>query len=364
MSAGELVGDGFDAVRHVFHGLVGDGREAGAGLSVWRNGHEAVQLSAGWADTERRRPWRSDTLVQPYSVSKPFAALAALVAVRNGALELDEPVARHWSGYERRGKERTTLRHVLTHQAGQPRFPAAAAELDLLDDAALRESLAAAAPEYVPGTSLGEHALTYGHLIDGILRAGAGTSLGEMFNDVVRPALGIDAWFGVPTHALHRVAHLEYGEQDWPQQLPAAPWLETPTGVMDMELMNSGAWRQAVFGGVNLHASATAVAKFFSQLTSVDGPVRDLLGPQLHTEYLASQVTGHDEVFGTTVTWTLGFVRDRGKIAKGGLGGSAAWWSLKHNHACAFLTRHLDDFSRAADIASALGDDLTVVGED
>ncbi|MEV0197121.1 hypothetical protein [Nonomuraea sp. NPDC050691] len=53
-----------------------------------------------------------------------------------------------------------------------------------------------------------------------------------------------------------------------------------------------------------------------------------------------------------------------GKIAKGGIGGSAAWWSRRHRHGAAYLTRRLDDHSRAAEIAAALGDDLTVVGED
>ncbi|MCG5219356.1 serine hydrolase domain-containing protein [Streptosporangium sp. KLBMP 9127] len=359
-----FVADGYEAVRQVFQQLVDDGRETGAGVSVWREGQEVVRLSGGWADAGRRGPWRPDTLVQPYSLSKSFVTLAALVAVRDGALALDEPIAGHWPAYGVRGKERTTLRQVLTHRAGQPRFPAEAAGLDLLDDAGLRESLARAAPEYVPGTSLGEHALTYGHLVDGILRAGAGTTLAEVYNETVRPALDLDAWFAVPDHALDRVADLEYADPDWPRRLHAAPWLQIPAGTLDVERANSRAWRQAVFGAVNLHATATSIAQFFSQLTDEEGPVHALLGPRLHTELLASQVTDFDEVFGTRITWTLGFVRDRGKIAKGGIGGSAAWWSRRHQHACAYLTRRLDDHSRAAEIAAALGDDLAVVGED
>ncbi|MFI7131036.1 serine hydrolase domain-containing protein [Nonomuraea sp. NPDC050153] len=359
-----FVADGYDKVREVFQKLVDEGRETGAGVSVWRDGREVVRLSGGWADAARRRSWRTDTLVQPYSLSKSFVTLAALVAVREGALALDEPVAAYWPEYGARGKERTTLRQVLTHQAGQPRFPAEAAALDLLDDDGLRESLARAAPEYVPGTSLGEHALTYGHLVDGILRAGAGTTLGEAFNEVVRPALGLDAWFGVPDDALDRVADLEYADPSWSLQLHAAPWLQIPDGTLDVERANSTAWRQAVFGAVNLHTTATAMARFFSELTGEDGPVRALLGPELHAELLAPQVTDFDEVFGTRITWTLGFVRDRGKIAKGGIGGSAAWWSRKHHHGCAYVTRRLDDHSRAAEIAAALGDDLAVVGED
>ncbi|MGA4837944.1 serine hydrolase domain-containing protein [Streptomyces sp. G45] len=309
--------DGYGAVRQVFERLVADGTETGAGLSVWRDGREVVRLSGGWADEERRRPWRSDTLVQPYSLSKAFVTLTALTAVRAGALALDEPIARHWRAYGARGKERTTLRHVLTHRAGQPRFPAEAAGLDLLDDAALRDSLARSAPEYAPGTGLGEHALTYGHLVDGLLRAGAGTTLGELFDGVVRPALGLDAWFGVPDDALHRVADLVHGPADWPERLHAAPWLAVPAGALDVDRMNARSWRQSVFGAVNLHTTATAVARFFAQLTSADGPVRALLGPELHAELLASQVTGFDEVFGTEITWTLGFVRDRGRSPRG-----------------------------------------------
>ncbi|NEY33009.1 serine hydrolase [Streptomyces sp. PRKS01-65] len=359
-----FVKDGYEAVRQVFQRLVDDGRETGAGLSVWRDGREVVRLGGGWADAGRSRRWRGDTLVMPYSLSKAFVTLAALVAVRDGALALDEPVVNYWPEYGTGGKETTTLRHILTHRAGQPRFPAEAAELDLLDDRGLRDSLAQASPEHVPGTSLGEHALTYGHLVDGVLRAGAGTTLGETFDDVVRPALRLDAWFGVPDGSLGRVADLEYAHPDWPHRLHAAPWLQIPAGALDPERTNSRVWRQSVFGAVNLHTTATAMAGFFAHLTSEDGPVRDLLGPALHSELLTSQVTDYDEVFGTRITWTLGFVRDKGKIAKGGIGGSAAWWSLRHHHACAYLTRRLDDHSRAAEIAAALGDDLTVVGED
>ncbi|KQW09205.1 serine hydrolase [Streptomyces sp. Root369] len=140
--------------------------------------------------------------------------------------------------------------------------------------------------------------------------------------------------------------------------------MEIPGGVLDPDRTNSRAWRQSVFGATNLQRTASSTAEFFSRLSSEDVPVRGLLGPELHAELLAAQVTGFDGVFGTRLTWTLGFVRDKGKIAKGGTGGSAAWWSLRHGHACACLTRRLDDHVRAARIAATLGDDLTVVGED
>lgn len=119
-----FAGDGYDEVRKVFQRLVDDGLETGAGLSVRREGREVVRLNAGWADAGRSRPWRSDTLVQPYSLSKAVVTLAALVAVRDGRLALDEPIARYWGAYGVRGKERTTCdRYLRTGRASRVSRP-------------------------------------------------------------------------------------------------------------------------------------------------------------------------------------------------------------------------------------------------
>jgi CubicO group peptidase (beta-lactamase class C family) len=366
VSVSGFVSNGYEQVRDAFTRMVDDGRESGAGLSVWAGGEEVVRLSGGWADAERTRPWRSDTLVHTYSTSKPFASLAALTAVAGGTLVLDEPVITVWPEFAAGGKEATTLRHILTHRAGLPAFPPSAAELDLLDDAGLRQALASAPAESAPGTVLAEHALTYGHLIDGVLRAATGRSLGEVYAEVVRPTLGIDAWFGVPEPELGRVADLEHALPGGPEQfltdvIPSyRPVLAVPAGALDPDRLNSTVWRRAVFGAIGLHASASALAGFYAYLTSEDGPVRRLLGPELHAEFLATQVCGHDQIVGTSVAWTLGPLRTEAIIGLGGLGGSAAWWSLRNQHAVAYVTRRLHDFARAAEIAAALGDDITI----
>lgn len=362
MKVSGFVAQGYEPVKAVFAKLVEEERETGAGLSVWADGREVVQLSGGWADAARSRPWRSDTLVHTYSTSKPFAALAALTAVAEKALELDEPIANYWKEYAARGKETTTLRHVLSHRAGLPAFPAAAGTVDLLDDAGLRASLAAAPAESTPGSMVAEHALTYGHLIDGVLRAATGRSLGDTFTRAVRPALGIDAWFGVPDSDLHRVAELEFvlpPERFIDELYPTyGRVLAVPAGSLELARLNSRAWRKAVFGAINLHASASALAQFYMHLTSADGPVRRLLRTQLHDDYIQPQICGHDETVGTTLNWTLDFLRTSTFIGLGGLGGSAAYWSLRHHHAVAYVTRRLHDHARVAEIAAVLGDDL------
>ncbi|MCX4853173.1 beta-lactamase family protein [Streptomyces canus] len=50
--------------------------------------------------------------------------------MRDGALAPAEPIAARWNAYGVHGKERTTLRQVLTHRAGRSQFPAEDAGLE------------------------------------------------------------------------------------------------------------------------------------------------------------------------------------------------------------------------------------------
>ena len=107
----------FTPVAEVFADVLEQHDQAGAtgaALAVWLNGHWVVDLWGGHADAARTRPWVSDTLVMPYSVTKPFAAICALVLADRGLLDLDAPVQHLLAGDGRR----TTVRQVLSHQSG------------------------------------------------------------------------------------------------------------------------------------------------------------------------------------------------------------------------------------------------------
>jgi len=106
--------DRFEAVRDAFAQVLAEQAGTGAAVAAWWDGAWVVDLLGGWADAAATRPWRADSLVQPYSVSKPFAAICALVLVDRGQLELDAPVQRWWPRFT----ARTNLRQLLSHQAG------------------------------------------------------------------------------------------------------------------------------------------------------------------------------------------------------------------------------------------------------
>ena len=105
----------------VLDGLVAAGREPGGAVAVVRGGTVEVEHCAGTRDGAA--PWTSDTLVMTFSVAKPFAALTFLDAVAEGLLELDQRVTSLWPEFGQAGKESTTMRHLLAHQAGLPAFP-------------------------------------------------------------------------------------------------------------------------------------------------------------------------------------------------------------------------------------------------
>ncbi|MER7081925.1 serine hydrolase domain-containing protein [Saccharopolyspora kobensis] len=338
-----VVDERFAAVREVFDRLLASGAETGAGLVVRHDGREVVRLSGGWTDAAHSAPWRDDTLVQVFSLGKPLAALTAVKVLADAGVGLDRPVAEVWPDYAAAGKSATTLRQLLSHQAGQPAFPETTS--DLLDDARLRAELAAAAPEWRPGSRIAEHALTYGHLLDGVVRAITGRSLGEVFRHEVAAPLEWDAHFGVLEADLPRVAELVVGDPAYWTFGQAGGLVQraltTPPGALEVAVANSGRWRQAQFPAIGLHATAAAVASFFAALTDTAGPVARLLGEQLHGEFIAPQASGHDEFLNHDVTWTLGAQRGEDELAMGGIGGSTAWVSLRHGYSCAYLTRHL-----------------------
>jgi len=99
-------------------GTCSGGRHALLVASRTKSFDAVIDLWGGFADPEKTRPWRRDTLVNVYSTTKGIVALAAHVLADRGQLDLDAPVARYWPEFTAAGKETMPVRHLLTHQAG------------------------------------------------------------------------------------------------------------------------------------------------------------------------------------------------------------------------------------------------------
>lgn len=331
-----------------------EGREPGAAVCVVREGETVVDHVAGTRDGER--PWQPDTLVMTYSVAKPFAALTVLDVIASGDLALETQVAEVWPEYAAHGKQATTVRHVLSHAAGLPRFPDAAASVPFDDAEQLTALLADATPDHQPGKAVAEHALTYGHLCAALVQAVTGEDLVERFARIATKH-GWDLHLRVPASELGRVADV-VPLAGWPETYSADPrWgpaLGRPPGLLDPDVLNSARFRTCSFPAIALHASARGLARFYSDLMTPDGPVVQRLGGELHAAYTSPAASGHDRLLDREVTWTLGFQVDEEDLGMGGAGGCTAWWSFRGSYAAAYVTRGLGDDARADEIWSAL----------
>ena len=322
------VAPGYEAVLEAFAADL----RGGSGLTVLRDGETVVELWEGWQDTARTRPWDETTLVNVNSVGKPIIALAAMTLVDRGLVGLDDDLARYWPSF----RTPASVRHVLTHTAGLPMFeverPAAAwADWDVLC-----ADLAAADPLWTPGTVAAEHALTYGHLLGELVRRVDGRPAAKFVAEEIAEPYGLDLGFGLSDFT--RCADLEYDTPDWPDRMAGEPdsvrsrAVANPGGARDVRILNSPLWRSASIPAVNLHATATAIARFYAlpQVAALAQP----------------QFTGVDQFIGRSVVWGLGVqIEPDGTWGQGGLGGNAGWFDPARRLAIGYVTRRLGDFA-------------------
>src|SRR5690606_18944114 len=185
-----------------------------AALCVQIAGETVVDLWAGPADRDGQEMWQQDTLLNLFSCTKTFAAVATLQLVGEGKLELDAPVARYWPEFAAAGKEGVTVRHLLSHQAGLPAIRVPLPGEALYDWQAMCAALAAEAPWWQPGTAHGYAPITYGWLIGELLRRVDGRSPGRSIIARTAEPLGLDFHIGLDDCELPRVSDVTRGKGD------------------------------------------------------------------------------------------------------------------------------------------------------
>ena len=352
MTVSGEVAPGFEPVRDAFEHVVDAQDGTGAAVACWHDGRWVVDLWGGWADAARTRPWQRDTLVMPYSVTKPFAAACALLLVERGALDLDAPLQDHWPQLRAEG----TLRQLLSHQIGVVALAEPAPAALLLDRDALCEALARTEPLWPAGTAIGESALFYGHLVGEIVRRVDGRTLGAFLRGEVCGPQGLDFAVGLREDEIARAADLT-GVAGLAASLTApgrpallARALLNPPGAVDQDVVNSEAWRRAEVPAVNGHGTARAVAGLHAALLQ-----GRLLGPALLREATSAQGRGVDRVMGGPErAWGLGFAVEDDGFGMGGSGGSLGWASTDGGYAYGFVTGTMGDHERAEIVENAL----------
>lgn len=200
------VAEGFGPVADAFARNFTDPGDGAAAVTVFHRGRKVVDLWAG-TDVVNRRPMPADGLMMVASCSKGITATVLAMLVERGALDPEQRVAAYWPEFAAAGKAHTTVAMVASHTAGLPYPPLGTglSGLDLHRGEPVTRALAAAAPLWVPGTAMAYHPVTFGTLLDEIVRRATGSSIAEHVRTLIADPLGLDMWMGLPEALIPRV---------------------------------------------------------------------------------------------------------------------------------------------------------------
>ena len=191
---------GFEAVADEFSRNFEKRDELGAACCIYVDGEKVADLWGGLRDRETRAPWEKDTMVCVFSATKGMSALALALAHSRGLIDYEQRVCTYWPEFAQQGKERITVRQLLSHQAGLFALDAPVDRSVIEDLDQLATVLAAQKPEWEPGSRQAYAMIALGFYEGELLRRvdPLHRSLGQYFQDEIATPLGLDFYIRVP----------------------------------------------------------------------------------------------------------------------------------------------------------------------
>ncbi|WAZ22289.1 beta-lactamase family protein [Streptomyces cinnabarinus] len=326
MDVNGTVAEGFEPVGEAFARNFETLGDRGAAVAVYRDGRKVVDLWAGTKDVDGTDPWQRGTAQVVRSATKGVAAAVPLLLHRRGLLDLDAPVGEYWPEFKERGKERVLVRHVLNHRAGLPVLDRPLTPQEALDPVKGPEAVAAQAPAWEPGSAHGYHALTYGWMLDELVRRVTGQGAGAWIAAEIAGPLGADFWLGLPAAEetagrAGRVGKVEGPEPSSGAVLRARPKRSVTDAYADPDSLtrrafaaitpfpdqNEPAYRATALPATNGIATADGLARVYAALIGeVDG-VR-LFDEATARLARAEESAGPDRVLVVNTRFGLGFM--------------------------------------------------------
>ena len=209
-----FVAEGFEGVREAFAENFSHRNDLGAACSIYHRGTKVVDLWGGIRNRATGEPWEEDTMVVVWSATKGLSAMTLAVAHSRGWLDYDARVSTYWPEFAQQGKDKITVRQLLSHQAGlfalnEPVDKRVVSDLDQLAVVLARQK-----PAWDPGTRQAYHALDLGFYEGELLRRvdPKHRSLGRFFQEEIASPLGLDFYIRLPeTVPDRRLATLDSG---------------------------------------------------------------------------------------------------------------------------------------------------------
>lgn len=190
----------FEAVREAFVENFEHRKELGAACCIYYRGEKVVDLWGGVRNKATGERWEEDTMAVVFSTTKGLAGLAMALANSRGLFDYEERVSNYWPEFAQQGKERITVRQLLSHQAGLYALDVPVEKSLVADLDRLAVVLARQKPTWEPGTRQAYHALTLGFYESELLRRvdPKNRTLGQFFQGEIASPLSLDAYIRLP----------------------------------------------------------------------------------------------------------------------------------------------------------------------
>ena len=305
----------------------------GAALCVYHNGEKVVDVWGGSKDRDRT-PWQEDTVSVSASTTKGVASTLLHILIDRGLANYDDKISSIWPEFGQNGKENITIRQAMCHEAGLHHIGTVAQEADdLLDWEKSIQYLETSRPTFKPGTTNAYHAMTYGHIIGGIVEKLTGKPFQQVLREELVEPLELDGLFiGVPDEALDRCAKLITMDGEIGKTLKSYQKIPKPIGSLLYYLFrltgadlrhikdamipeyvedvnfNDPRLLQAVIPAGNGAFTARSLAKMYAMIANggeFEG--KRFFSPETLTKMSQVQSTRRDKVITFPMRWRLGY---------------------------------------------------------
>ncbi len=266
-----------ETVEHIWEAAVDlyrSGVHPGLQLCLRREGKVVLDRAIGHArgngpgDSEDapKVPMTPGTPACIYSASKAVTAMVVHLLDERRQLHIGDLVSEYIPEYAQKGKESTTIAHVLAHRAGVASMPEETLDLDSINDWDRTVRLICEEkPSVRPGRLLAYHAVSGGYILGEIVRRVTGKTVREVLTEEILDPLGF-RWgnYGVAPEDVDAVA------PSYVTGPPLLPPLSTlvkrvlgaPLGDI-VELSNDPRFLTALVPSANVVTTANELSRFF-----------------------------------------------------------------------------------------------------